>query len=65
MYKAAYLYPSGAIEDGDCIYAISDDDAKLVAAARAKARGAAPFGLHEVMGHADDGTDLIRPIERT
>lgn len=62
LYKTAYLYQSGAIECGDCIYAASDADAALMADARAKARGADIFGLHEVTGTADDGADLIRPV---
>ena len=62
LYKTAYLYQSGAIECGDCIYATSDADAALMAHARAKVRRADVFGLHEVTGTADDGSDLIRPV---
>ena len=61
-YKSAYIYQSGAIECGDCIYATSDADAVLMAKARAKVRRADVFGLHEVAGRADDGRDLIRPV---
>ena len=63
LYKASYLYPSGAIEVGNCIYANSDADAVLMADARAKVRHADTFGLHEVTGCADDGSDLIRPVK--
>lgn len=63
IYKAAYLYQSGAIECDDCIYATSDADAASMATARAKVRGAGNFGLHAVTGTADDGSDLIRPVE--
>ena len=62
LYKAAYLYQSGGIEAGDCIYASSDSDALLMAEARAKCRYADTFGLHEVTGHADNGIDLIRAV---
>ena len=62
LYKSAYLYQSGAIESGDCIYAESDADASMMAEVRAKVRRAQTFGLYEVTGHADDGTDLIRPV---
>ena len=36
IYKSAYIYQSGAIECGDCIYATSDADAVLMAKARAR-----------------------------
>ena len=62
LYKAAYLYPSGAIECGDCIYATSDGDAVLMFEARTKYRKASKFGLHEVTGTADNGIDLIRVV---
>lgn len=62
IYKSSYIYQSGAIECGDCIYATSDADAVLMANARAKVRRADVFGLHEVAGRADDGRDLIRPV---
>jgi len=65
LYKAAYLYQSGAIECGDCIYATSNDDAVTMAKARAKCRHADLFGLHQVTGTANDGSDLILLVDYT
>ena len=62
LYKAAYMYQSGAIECGDCIYATSTEDAISMAIARAKCRHADLFGMHIVTGTADDGSDLILPV---
>lgn len=64
LYKAAYLYGSGGIQCGDCIYAQSDGDAAAMAQARAKCKHAEVFGLHEVTGTADNGVDLIRPVKQ-
>ena len=62
IYKSAYIYQSGAIECGDCIYATSDADAVLMGRGRAKLRRAELFGLHEVAGKNDSGGDVLRPI---
>ncbi len=62
LYKFEYISDFGSILQGDCIYATCDEDAFLMATGRAKLRHGELFGLHEVTGMADDGTDLIRPV---
>ena len=62
IYKSSYIYQSGAIECGDCIYATSDADAVLMGRGRAKLRRAELFGLYEVAGRNDGGGDVLRPI---
>ena len=57
IYKAAYLYDSGAIECGDRIIADTDIDAAFQCRERAIERHARPFGLHE------DRNGLIRPVD--